>query len=174
MSDGEQMAIMSLRQYAKHRGVALSAVQKAIEKSRIHKLPDGKIDSDAADGAWERNTTQYVPAVTRSTSARRSEAEEEDGSGFGATQYTKARAVREHYQARLAKIEYEERVGKLVSRDEIQVAAFNKFRQFRDQLLNIPERVTAMLAAESEPAKVHAILNEEIRRALNDFADGNR
>ena len=99
--------------------------------------------------------------------------EEEDGGGFGASQYTKARAVREHYQARLAKIEYEERVGKLVSRDEIQVAAFNKFRQFRDQLLNIPERVTAMLAAESEPAKVHAILSEEIRRALNDFADGN-
>ena len=131
------MALMSLRQYAKHRGVALSAVQKAIQKNRIHKLPDGKIDSDAADAAWKRNTTKYVPAVTRSTSTRHSEVEEDDSGGFGASQYTKARAVREHYQARLAKIEYEERVGRLVSRDEIQVAAFNKFRQFRDQLLNI-------------------------------------
>ena len=37
------MALMSLRQYAKHRGVALSAVQKAIRKNRIHKLPDGKV-----------------------------------------------------------------------------------------------------------------------------------
>jgi len=38
---------------------------------------------------------------------------EDDISIFGASQYTKRRAVREHYQARLAKIEYEERVAKL-------------------------------------------------------------
>lgn len=43
---------------------------------------------------------------------------------FGAAQYTKARAVREHYQARLAKLEYEEKVASLISKDEVQVATF--------------------------------------------------
>lgn len=162
------MAIMSMRQYARHRGVALSAVQKAIKSGRISKLPDGQIDSDAADAGWKRNTKAYAPAVTR-----RPEPEEEESSGFGASQYTKARAVREHYQARLAKIDYEERVDKLVSKDEVQVAAFNKFRQFRDHMLNIPDRVAAMVAAEAETAKCHEILAKEIRRALNEFADTN-
>jgi hypothetical protein len=162
------MAIMSLRQYAKHRGVALSAVQKAIKSQRIATLPDGRIDSDAADAGWKRNTRAYVPAVTR-----RPEPEEDEGSPFGASQYTKARAVREHYQARLAKIDYEERVGKLVSKDEVQVAAFNKFRQFRDHMLNIPDRVAAMVAAESDAAKCYEILAIEIRRALNEFSDTN-
>ena len=46
------MAIMSMRQYARHRGVALSAVQKAVKAGRIVKLPDGQIDSDAADAGW--------------------------------------------------------------------------------------------------------------------------
>jgi hypothetical protein len=81
--------------------------------------------------------------------------------------------VREHYQARLAKIEYEERIAQLVSGDEVQVAAYNKFRQFRDAMLNLPDRLAAMLAAESEAAKVHEALTVEIRKALNDFADAN-
>jgi hypothetical protein len=160
------MAIMSLRGYAAHRGVALSAVQKAIKSGRIATLPDGRIDPDRADIDWERNTTRHAPAVTQ-------RGQEEDAEVFGASQYTKARAVREHYQARLSKIEYEERVAKLVPKDEVQVAAFNKFRQFRDHMLNIPDRVAAMLAAETEAAKCYEILAIEIRRALNEFADAN-
>ena len=160
------MATMSLRLYAKHRGVALSAVQKAIQTSRISTLPDGQIDPAVADVEWERNTKPYAPAVSR-----RIDQDEDEGGGFGASQYTKARAIREHYQARLAKLDYEERIGKLISKDEVQVASFNKFRQFRDNLLNIPDRLSAMLAAESEAAAVHQILTSEIRKALNDFSD---
>ncbi len=160
------MAAMSLRQYAKHRGVALSAVQKAIQTGRVSTLPDGQVDPAAADAEWERNTKQYAPAVSR-----RTDQEEDEGSGFGASQYAKARAIREHYQARLAKLDYEERTGKLISKDEVQVASFNKFRQFRDNLMNIPDRLSAMLAAEVEAGAVHHILTNEIRKALNDFSD---
>jgi len=171
------MAIMSMRQYARHRGVALSAVQKAVKAGRIAKLPDGKIESDAADAGWKRNTKTYAPAVTRNSAppatTQRSEPADDDHTGFGASQYTKARAVREHYQARLAKVEFEERTAKLISKDEVEVAAFNKFRQFRDHMLNIPDRIAALVAAESEAAKCHAILSDEIRRALNDFANAN-
>jgi pyruvate/2-oxoglutarate dehydrogenase complex dihydrolipoamide acyltransferase (E2) component len=163
------MAAMSLRQYARHRGVSLAAVQKAIQSGRIAKLPDGQVESEAADVDWERNTATYAPAVTRP-----SRLEEDDGAiAGGASQYTRARAVREHYQARLAKIDYEERVGKLVSKDEVQVSAFNKFRQFRNQLLNLPDRVASMLAAENDAAKVHEILSTEVRQVLNEFADSN-
>ena len=157
---------MSLRAYARHRGTSLSTVQKAIESGRIHKLPNGQIDSEIADAEWTRNTQTQAPPVNR-----RSQQPDDDGEGFGASQYTKARAVREHYQARLAKIDYEERVAKLVSGEEVQVAAFNKFRQFRDAMLNIPDRLAAMIAAETVAATVHALLTAEIRKALNDFAD---
>jgi hypothetical protein len=73
--------------------------------------------------------------------------------------------------ARLAKIDFEERSGKLVSRDEVQVAAFNRFRTFRDGMLNIPDRLAAVLAAEHEAAKVHELLTREIRKALLEFSD---
>jgi hypothetical protein len=128
-------------------------------------LPNGQIDSEIADAEWARNTQTQAPPVDRRGQP------EEDGEVFGASQYTKARAVREHYQARLAKIDYEERIAKLVSGQEVQVAAYNKFRQFRDAMINIPDRLAAMLAAETVEATVHALLTAEIRKALNDFAD---
>jgi len=161
------MAILSQRAYARHRGVALSAVQKAIETKRISTQPDGRIDSEQADVAWEQNTTRHAPPITKRGQ------DEDDVSIFGASQYTKARAVREYYQAKLARIEYEERVAKLVAKNEVQVAAFDKFRQFRDHMLNIPDRVAAMVAAETEAAKCYEVLANEIRRALNEFADSN-
>ncbi len=59
-----------------------------------------------------------------------------------------------------------------VSKDEVQVAAFNRFRQFRDNLLNIPDRLAAVLAAETDAKRVYEILASEIRKA-NEFADSN-
>lgn len=161
------MPAMSQRAYARHRGCAISTVQEAIATKRISTLPDGQIDSDVADGEWARNTRQSAPP-----GSHRAQQEDEIDT-FGANQYNKARAVREHYQARLAKLEYEEKVGKLIPSDEVKVAAFNKFRQFRDHILNLPDRLAAILAAESEPSKVYEIMAGEIRKSLNEFADAN-
>jgi hypothetical protein len=76
--------------------------------------------------------------------------------------------------ARLAKIEFEARTAKLVSSDEVSVASFNRFRQFRDGMLNIPDRLAAVLAAEKNPRQVHELLATEIRKALTEFSDANR
>jgi len=164
---------ISLRQYAKHRGVGLTAIQKAIGRGRIHPSADGKIDVEKADIEWQRNTAPRPlqrasgNPVRRSIGGLQPAAESSPSGGYAA-----ARAIREQFLARLAKIEFEERSGKLISRDEIQVAAFNKFRTFRDGMLNIPDRVAAVLAAESDPHKVHETLTTEIRKALLEFADG--
>lgn len=50
------MSRMGIREYSRHRGCALSAVQKAITTGRISKGEDGRIDSDLADAAWAAHT----------------------------------------------------------------------------------------------------------------------
>lgn len=160
------MAAMSLRQYARHRGVALSAVQKAIQSNRISTLPDGRLDDEVADAEWARNTAPRPSVATRPAAthlpavppAQREPFETAPKLDGGGLEYSRARAVRENYLARLAKIEFEERSGKLVSRDEVKIAAFNKFRTFRDGMLNIPDRLSAVLAAESDPGRVFELL----------------
>jgi hypothetical protein len=163
------MPLVSIRPYAKHRGVSHTAVQKAIKQGRIRLSPDGKIDQEAADREWSRNSSPVnAPAKPTARAAPVS-----DRPGGGPT-YAQSRAVRELYLARLAKIEFEERSGKLLSRDEVTTAAFTRARTMRDNLLNIPDRIAPMLAAESDPAVVHQILSDEIRQVLNDLSGETR
>jgi hypothetical protein len=182
---------MSLRAYARHRGVSLRAVQKALKSGRISAREDGRLDADVADANWARNTaprpqspvkSPIKPAVPKAASenvhhhsdshpvARESLESPRLESGL---EYSKARAVRENYLARLARMDFEERTKKLVSRDAVQVAAFNRYRRYRDGMLNIPDRLAAVLAAEADPRRVHELMSMEIRKALTDFSDAN-
>ena len=47
---------LSIRAYARHRGVSHVAVKKAIDTGRITQGADGTIDPDRADREWEQNT----------------------------------------------------------------------------------------------------------------------
>ncbi len=161
------MPLLSLRAYAKHRGVSLAAVQKAIHSGRITPTSDGLIDSERADAEWSAKTR---PGQRRTKQAAPPQPIEAPAGGLD---YFRARAIRESYLARLAKIEFEERTAKLVSRDEVQVAAFTNGRTVRDNLLNIPDRLAATLAAETDADRVHHLLSAEIRRALEELAGAN-
>jgi pyruvate/2-oxoglutarate dehydrogenase complex dihydrolipoamide acyltransferase (E2) component len=164
------MALLSLRAYAKHRGVSLAAVQKAIHSGRITANADGLIDSDRADAEWAAKTR---PGQRRARPAPPAMREQAEAPGAGGLDYFRARAIRESYLARLAKIEFEEKTAKLVSRDEVQVAAFTRGRVVRDNLLNIADRLAATLAAESDVDKVHRLLSDEIRMALDALTGPN-
>jgi len=172
-----QAAPMSLRAYAKRRGCAMSAVQKAIRTGRITTTADGKIDPAQADAEWEQNTVPRAVAAARhrtspSPPRRLSASVAPDPALAGGGNYLVARGVREGFLARLAKIQYEEKLGKLINRDEVQVERFNTNRIIRDGVLNIADRVSAQLAAETDEKKVHEILTTELRNALNGIADG--
>ena len=183
----EQLAAtapMSLRAYAKHRGVAMSAVQKAIRTGRITTATDGKIDPAQGDAEWERNTAprpRHRKSITPGRTAGRTALQVPRQAGTGPQPaldpsspggYATARAVREQYLARITKIHHDQLAGKLVSRDEVAVEEFNEKRIIRDGVLNIAERVSAQLAAETDEKKVHEILTTELRNALNGIADG--
>ena len=58
---------LSLRAYSRRRNVSLAAVQKALKTHRITALPDGTIDPEIADSAWDvaaevRRTAKTVRA----------------------------------------------------------------------------------------------------------------
>src|SRR5689334_13581977 len=112
------MALVSIRKYAEHRGVSHTAVQKAVKQGRIATI-NGQIDVEQADREWRRNTNPSAKVTEPAGNTETPSA--------GVT-YAQSRAVRESYLARLAKIEFENRSGKLVSRDEVAIAAFTKAR----------------------------------------------
>jgi hypothetical protein len=183
------MALVSLREYARHRRQTLKAVQKAIASGRIRTTADGKIDVDQADAEWARNTGPKVRRTSAApkTAPPRSEEPRPEPPSVGPS-YAQSRAIHEAYEARLAKLTYEERIKKLINADEMRVAAFNLSRMIRDRVLNVPDRVVGAVLAEVrsslgalgigegqlkelDMAKVHGILLAEVRNILEEFAD---
>ena len=174
---------ISQREYAKHRGVYHSAVRKAIQSGRIRVGRKGKVDPDRADAEWARNTAprpgkKKSPKASASSGSSRTSSQK-NGAGYSEKKlppsngYAEARAIREKFLAATARIDYEERTGALVRFAEVERATFKKYRAFRDAILNVPGRVDAQLAAETNVRKVNDILTAELRKALFDFSKPN-
>lgn len=93
----------------------------------------------------------------------------------GSSEYETARAQKEIFRAKTAKLNFERMSGELVPAKDVRNAAFEKSRLVRDSLLNIPARVSPILAAEKEAKKVYELLDKEIRQCLETLSsDLNR
>lgn len=176
------MPRLSQRGYARHRGVSHTAVQKALATGRITAGPDGKIDADQADASWAATTDISKPRNSVSgkpkPSAQPSAPHGPNGAGNGvvhwephrvAVQLATARADREEYLAKLARLEYEMKSGNLVSIDDVREQIFALSRRARESVFGIPDRIAPILAGESDPATVHRLLLDELRAALAEL-----
>jgi hypothetical protein len=188
------MPLVSQRAYGRHRNVSHTAVQKAITTGRII-LVRGKIDTEQADRDWDLNTDPSKPSNTVTGNPKHRRAPDapstpmdldtpgrtggsnrsgrKDGGNGSAGDYSKARAAREVYQAQLAKLDLDERMGLLVRADEVRVAAFNAARMARDQLMAIPERLATTLAATTDPIETQHILEDEFERICQEMSSAH-
>lgn len=189
---------ISLRAYARHREVALSAVQKAIEAGRVtavQRRPNGrlhKIEKNEADRQWAANTDPVEAArngkfaapagdlVAQATAAGgvdRASGEVAGGTGAPSAppapasdqaEYLASRAKREGYLAESARLDHLERLGLLVSTAEVEREMAEIFGQIKASVMRIADRKAQILAAESDPVRVHRILTDEFRTAFDE------
>jgi hypothetical protein len=189
------MAGLSIRAYARHRGVSHTAVRKALAGGRITLGSDGLIDAEAADRQWAsatditkpRNSVTGAPKraaqpASPALAAPPDSVREPQAGGIIATDgnaarlaasYAPSRGLRESYMARMAKLEYEQMVGKLVDAHEVRAHLFSISRQIRESLLGIPDRLAAVLAGVSDRAEVHRLLQEEITSCLAELSNAS-
>jgi hypothetical protein len=179
---------ISINAYAKSRGISQPAVTKAIKTGRLSKsiVRDAKGDPKIADPAladqeWAANTDQSKP-LNRITGAPKHRkqgdqslpmANETPASGEGGNKgpsYAQSRAIRETYMARLAKLEFDEKVGKLIEIEKARVAIFNTCRAARDMMLGLPDRVAPLVTGLDNTHEIHRILTDEMRRAAAELA----
>ena len=173
--------MMTQAEYARYRGVSRQAVSKAVRAGRIVLSEEGRIDPEAADASWRRNTDPSKPsnsvagdprgAVPRTRRSIRQAQHATTTNSSSGPDYHVSRAVRETYLAKLVRLEYELKTGKLIDAEESRHAAFQDNRRVRDLLLAIPDRTAAQLAACSELAECHRLLAAEIRRACEELSD---
>ena len=149
-------------EYARTKGFSRQFISKMVKKG-VLTLMDGKIDPDQADREISAARDPARDGLRKT--GKKPEA---------ASSYWKARTQREQIRAKREALEYGRLVGKLVDAEEVRLAAFNRGRILRDAILNLPDRLSPLLASESDPKKVNVILSKELRAALEGESNAKR
>lgn len=163
---------LSIRAYARHRGVTEAAVRKAIKQGRVSKGKNGKINPKIADKEWGQNSD---PAQIKATLAEEKPDYSQNlipNAGNGPN-YQQSRAIKEAYGAKLLRLQFEKESKKLISVDNVKVAAFNAARMTRDRILNIPDRVIPQLVGKTNIFEMKEILKTELIKALEELSKVN-
>ena len=160
---------LSIRAYARHRGVSDTAVHKAIRAGRITPEPDGTLNPEKADAEWARNT-EGPPIGTRRGAVKARAPEE---TGPGGTSLLQARTVNEVVKAQTNKVRLARLKGELVDRSQAVAHVFTLARAERDAWLNWPARIAATLAARLgvDAHALHVALDAGVREHLQELGE---
>src|SRR5579885_3877211 len=170
---------LSIRAYARHRGVSDAAVRKAIAAGRITPEADGTLDPQRADAEWARNTeTPRTGTRARAVKAAVPPEAVSTGDGHaalptGGASLLQARTVNEVVNALTNKVRLARLKGELVDRNQAIAHVFKLARAERDAWLNWPARISAQMAAKLgvDPHTMHIALEAAVREHLQELGE---
>ena len=158
--------LITQAEYARRRGVAKSAVAKALKEGRIT-LFDGMIDSEIADIQWARNTRARADSGKGAKGDGDTPEAQLQG---GNTDYTRHRTRREAAEASRSELELAKASGELMERKHGVQAAFTAFRALRDSGMLVGRKVSTRLVPLTEPREIQLVIDAELREVFTVFA----
>ncbi|CAH1387039.1 hypothetical protein [Candidatus Nitrotoga sp. M5] len=151
------------------KGISQNAIGRAIGLSSAGMVKLKKqgcpMDSVESVMAWRKNNQNIAarkPEIVAPVKPQEVES--------GAETFDKARTRREVADANKSEMEVAELCGLLIRVDAVKIALASSFSTTREALLQIPSRLSSLLAAEGDPAKVQNLLHAEIHNALHQLS----
>ncbi len=164
---GKKRIFVTQKKYAEHRGVSRPTISgycrdgmlggAAVKQGRVW-----KIDVGAADAALAGNLDPL--------GAGRVPRKKESFTPAERLTFSIARTWNERYKAALRKLEYDQKISRLVDAREAETAADAMARRVRDAFADFPERLAPVLAAATDPHTAIKILRAEIRKVLVELS----
>lgn len=128
-------------------------------------MPVGSIE---AAQAW-REERQNIAARKPLPVAVAMAVQDEPWSADSDEDFQSARRRREVAEANRAEFAEREERGELIKVSAVKSALASVIASTRDALMQVPARLSPVLAAESDPGRVHDLLQAEIHQALAQF-----
>lgn len=150
------MATLSKEQLRGHYRVSEKTIRNWLAKGcPHHKDARGRYQFDvSAVDHWYATTIDGPAKTAKSKSTTLAEAKLREHN---------VRIEREEFK--LAKLK-----GEYVPRAKVDKYLFESGRQIRDAILGIPDRLAGIVTAETDQHKNHAVLTQELRRALESLS----
>ena len=185
----EQDRTMSLSEFARYKGWRASYITELKLAGRLVLDDDGRVrvreslvriaatqdpskSGVAARHAAERAARAAGDAAATpdadaapSASPARMDAGDDDAGG---SRYQRARALNEQYKAAQAKLDYEERIGKLVDAQQVRAAGAELGATVRRHLERLPTIVSAQID-ERDRDRIFTFITDTVEQVLSDL-----
>jgi hypothetical protein len=174
MAAESKPVVMTQAEYARHRRKSRQYISK-LAKAGVLVMRGGKIDVRATDTVLddrpvedlnERSATPALALSGRVDKPGGDPLPQAGGASFG-----QARTIEMVFRAKLRRLEFETRQGRLIEAEAVRKTVADAVRALRDGILGLPDRLATVLAAESDAKKVHVTLKTEISRELEALAN---
>lgn len=166
--------LMTISEYARHRGCDEKAVRKALAEGRISRTGTDRrcIDPDVADIQWARNTRARGDsgAGVKPGADRPAAAAAGDEGGQAGEDYSSMRARRERAEAMMAEIELAKASGKSLDKEASLRAVYTRFRELRDNSKTIGRTLGPVLAPVNDPREIRILIDRAIDDVFATFA----
>lgn len=175
------MAAISKSEFARRLGISPAMVTKLCRSGRIPVMKNGKLDFEKASAAYEE-TRQVGREVSAENGKKGHKSVEQpelpsDDAGLAgggtpgvAAQFNKAKTAEKIYQAKLKKLEYEEKEGSLIAKDVVADDAFLAASELRSRLFSIAPRAAPRCEGKSA-REIERIIEDEVNFALQALQD---
>lgn len=147
---------LGIENYAKYRNVTVTVVRRHIEDGKLvveHRGGVRMLNVAEADKAWEAHGLKGS----------------DEGQKTLATSL-QARTALQSTKALLAKLELDQKLGRLVPLEQVKNDAYKVANAVRNAMQNIPQKIAAEVAAETDPFMVEQIIRKEIDDALTELS----
>lgn len=156
------------KEFAKLYGVSPAAITQFKKADRLVFTDDGLVDVEASKQRIKDTSDPNRADVARRHAENRGSEIEIDEVDLS---FQEHRRIREKYLALQEKASYEKSIGQLVERAEVERDWAEVATIMRTSLERLPDLLSAELAVESDPNRIHAMLVEQIEYVLEQAAD---
>jgi hypothetical protein len=155
-----QFNTLTRAEFAQARGISRARVSQLEKQGRIVLTLDDRVDVAATDRVLALETDNRGGSNRGGRAARELDA--------AARERMSSKQRREYYLAENAQLDYEERCGKLLDRDQVRFVLADAFTMLRVHLEVLPDTLAPQLEHQDEE-RIRARLREEIERSLHEL-----
>lgn len=156
-------------------GVSRQAINDLVRRNVLELGHDGRIDVELARVALSnrvRPSAKTAAAVSSGGSApQQTTVETASDESSTVTSYHVAKTLRETAEARMAQLKLAELRGDLMPTADVRATWSKRTAGLREAILQIPARLAAVVAAESDQARCHDILQAELHAVLQQVTE---
>jgi hypothetical protein len=156
------MSLITQSEWARRQGFSKQYVGKLISEGKI-KLIDGMIDERSANSVLTRQRDPNLPLQRKGGGTYEQRDDMHD-------LLVKTKLKNEIERGKLLEAKVKSEMGELISAEKVRNAMFAKGRIIRDGILNVPDRISSLLATINDAAKIHEILTKELREVPEELS----